>query len=57
MGPNTIAIKATSDDTAGTFFLSESTLEQDFPGPPLHVHVPPGTPHTFSNTSGRRSAF
>ena len=38
MGPNSIAIKATSDDTAGSFFLSETTLETDFPGPPLHVH-------------------
>lgn len=38
LGPNSIAIKATSDDTAGSFFLSETTLAGDFPGPPLHVH-------------------
>jgi mannose-6-phosphate isomerase-like protein (cupin superfamily) len=38
MGPNTIAIKATSDDTAGSFFLSESTIAPGFPGPPPHVH-------------------
>ena len=38
MGPNTIAIKATSEDTAGGFFLSESTIAPGFPGPPPHVH-------------------
>ena len=38
MGPNTIAIKATSDDTAGGFFLSETTIAAGFPGPPPHVH-------------------
>ena len=38
MGPNTIAIKATSEDTAGAFFLSETTLAPGFPGPPPHVH-------------------
>ncbi len=38
MGPNTIAIKATSDDTDGSFFLSESTIGAGFPGPPPHVH-------------------
>ncbi len=38
MGPNEIAIKATSEDTAGGFFLSESTIAAGFPGPPPHVH-------------------
>ncbi len=38
MGPNEIAIKATSDDTGGGFFLSESTIAPGFPGPPPHVH-------------------
>ena len=41
MGPNSTVVKATSDDTAGSFFLSETTLETDFPGPPLHVHERP----------------
>ncbi|MDQ3934838.1 MAG: cupin domain-containing protein [Actinomycetota bacterium] len=38
MGPNRIVIKATSDETAGKFFLSESTVAPGFPGPPPHVH-------------------
>ena len=38
MGPSTLAIKATSDETAGSFFLSESTIAPGFPGPPPHVH-------------------
>lgn len=38
MGPSTIAIKATSDDTGGKFFLWESTVAAGFPGPPPHVH-------------------
>ena len=38
MGPNTLAIKATSENTAGGFFLSESTIAAGFPGPPPHVH-------------------
>jgi mannose-6-phosphate isomerase-like protein (cupin superfamily) len=38
MGENAIVIKATSDDTGGTFFLSESTIAPGFPGPPPHVH-------------------
>ncbi len=38
MGPNTIAIKATSEDTGGGFFLSESTIAPGFHGPPPHVH-------------------
>jgi quercetin dioxygenase-like cupin family protein len=38
MGPNTLAIKATSENTAGRFFLSETTVSPGFPGPPPHVH-------------------
>jgi quercetin dioxygenase-like cupin family protein len=37
-GGSSLALKATSDDTGGSFFLSESTLEPGFAGPPLHVH-------------------
>jgi quercetin dioxygenase-like cupin family protein len=37
-GSSAILIKATSEDTAGSFFLSESTIEPGFPGPPLHRH-------------------
>jgi quercetin dioxygenase-like cupin family protein len=33
-----ILIKATSDDTGGSLFLSETTIEPGFPGPPLHRH-------------------
>jgi quercetin dioxygenase-like cupin family protein len=83
VGPSSLLIHATSDDTGGTFFLSESTIAPGFPGPPPHTHetlhdmffvldgtltvqlegetlqaapgtficVPPGTVHTFSNTS------
>jgi uncharacterized cupin superfamily protein len=37
-GSNSIVIKATGADTAGTFFLAESTVEPGFPGPPMHRH-------------------
>jgi quercetin dioxygenase-like cupin family protein len=37
-GSSEILIKATGDDTAGTFFLSESTIVPGFPGPPPHRH-------------------
>jgi quercetin dioxygenase-like cupin family protein len=37
-GPAQIIIKATGDDTAGSFFLSESTIAPGFPGPPPHSH-------------------
>lgn len=33
-----VIIKATGDDTAGSFFLSETTIEPGFPGPPPHRH-------------------
>lgn len=33
-----IVIKATGEDTVGSFFLSESVLPPGFPGPPPHRH-------------------
>jgi mannose-6-phosphate isomerase-like protein (cupin superfamily) len=38
MGPNHLEIKATGAETNGTFFLSETTVQAGFPGPPPHVH-------------------
>jgi quercetin dioxygenase-like cupin family protein len=38
VGNSTLLIKATSEDTGGSFFLSETTIEPGFPGPPLHTH-------------------
>lgn len=38
LGASRVTIKATSDDTAGAFFLSEVTVEPGFPGPPPHTH-------------------
>jgi mannose-6-phosphate isomerase-like protein (cupin superfamily) len=38
VGNSEVLIKATGDDTGGSFFLSESTIEPGFPGPPLHLH-------------------
>jgi mannose-6-phosphate isomerase-like protein (cupin superfamily) len=35
---STTTIKATSEATAGRFFISENDLEPGFPGPPPHVH-------------------
>lgn len=37
-GEAEILIKATGEDTAGSFFLSETTIAPGFPGPPPHVH-------------------
>lgn len=37
-GSAEILIKATGDETGGTFFLSESTIAPGFPGPPPHRH-------------------
>ncbi len=37
-GSSEIVVKATGDETAGTFFLSESTIAPGFPGPPPHRH-------------------
>jgi quercetin dioxygenase-like cupin family protein len=38
MGPNTITIKATSEMTGGSFFLSETLIAARAPGPPPHTH-------------------
>jgi len=37
-GPLEIIIKATGDDTAGSFFLAESIIPPGFAGPPPHRH-------------------
>ena len=37
-GPASVVIKAGGDQTAGTFFLSESVIPPGFPGPPPHTH-------------------
>src|SRR5438105_4993768 len=37
-GNNAVVIKATSEDTGGSLFLSESTIDPGFPGPPPHRH-------------------
>ena len=37
-GATEILIKATADDTAGSFYLAESVIPPGFPGPPPHVH-------------------
>jgi quercetin dioxygenase-like cupin family protein len=37
-GSSEILIKATGDETGGTFFLSEATIAPGFPGPPPHRH-------------------
>jgi quercetin dioxygenase-like cupin family protein len=37
-GSTEIVIKATGEDTGGSFFLAETTIEPGFPGPPPHRH-------------------
>jgi uncharacterized cupin superfamily protein len=37
-GASSLTLKATSEDTRGQFFLSETEVEPGFPGPPLHRH-------------------
>jgi quercetin dioxygenase-like cupin family protein len=37
-GTTQIVIKATGDETAGSFFLCESVVPPGFPGPPPHRH-------------------
>jgi mannose-6-phosphate isomerase-like protein (cupin superfamily) len=38
LGPSQLLIKATAEDTGGSFFLSETTIAPDFAGPPPHRH-------------------
>jgi mannose-6-phosphate isomerase-like protein (cupin superfamily) len=38
MGPSSLVLHAVGEDTADSFFMSETTLGPGFPGPPLHVH-------------------
>ena len=88
-GPSAVTIKATAEDTDGSLYLGEASVEPGFSGPPLHRHrelhdmfyvlegslsvtvgdetleleagsfacVPPGTPHTFANTSDQPVRF
>ena len=37
-GRSTVVLKATGETTADAFFMSESSAEPGFPGPPPHVH-------------------
>lgn len=37
-GSSEILIKATGENTGESFFLSETTIEPGFPGPPSHRH-------------------
>jgi mannose-6-phosphate isomerase-like protein (cupin superfamily) len=38
VGNSELFLKATGEDTAGSFFLSETVVEPGFPGPPPHTH-------------------
>ncbi|HEY2477154.1 MAG TPA: cupin domain-containing protein [Solirubrobacterales bacterium] len=38
MGGSSLSLKATSENTDGAFFLSETVVEPGFAGPPLHIH-------------------
>ena len=37
-GATTVTIKATGEETNGSFYLGESLIEPGFPGPPPHRH-------------------
>ena len=37
-GPSSVTIKATSEDTGGSFYLGEVSIQPGFAGPPPHVH-------------------
>lgn len=37
-GPSSVTIKATADDTDGSFYLGEAVIAPGFPGPPPHTH-------------------
>jgi uncharacterized cupin superfamily protein len=38
VGRSSLLLKGTAASSDGTFFLSETTVEPGFPGPPLHLH-------------------
>jgi quercetin dioxygenase-like cupin family protein len=38
-GPTAVTIKATGEETSGSFYLGEVVLAPGFPGPPPHIHV------------------
>ena len=38
-GATTVTIKATGEDTGGSFYLGESLIEPGFAGPPPHRHT------------------
>ena len=38
VGPSSIALRATGENTGGTMFMSETVVAPGFPGPPPHVH-------------------
>ena len=38
LGGSALSLKVGADGTGGTFFLSETTIEPGFVGPPLHIH-------------------
>jgi quercetin dioxygenase-like cupin family protein len=38
VGTSQTVIKATGEDTSGSFFLAETTIAAGFPGPPPHRH-------------------
>jgi mannose-6-phosphate isomerase-like protein (cupin superfamily) len=37
-GPSSVTIKATAEDTGGSFYLGEALIQPGFAGPPPHVH-------------------
>ena len=37
-GPTTVTIKATGEETNGSFYLGEAVIQPGFPGPPPHLH-------------------
>ena len=37
-GPTAVTIKATGEETNGSFYLGEAVVQPGFPGPPPHLH-------------------
>lgn len=37
-GPTAVTIKATGEETSGSFYLGEAVVASGFPGPPPHFH-------------------